>query len=445
MNPVKFKYFTLFNEFASDKIIEKADSLFSEENASDRTFDVKTVLSDMQRILIAEIGQETVSGTMWQNYIVEKLAGSENPFTLAAEKGVVDSDDRLWKVALEEIAEIKRLYNYDFSEYENAYPYYSFISSKTGIKTQGKRQQLADALSDYDHNQSGNNQSDHNQFDNNQSDNNHSNNTRNAQSLEQIVDYYHKNGSGLFEAGCAFDWDGDFRVIKNNDPITFDDLIGYEVQKKMVIDNVSTLMKGGPSSNMLLYGDSGTGKSSSVKAVLNMFKDDGLKMISLNKNCIQNLKQILEKLESRGCKFIIFIDDLSFEENDMDYKSFKSIMEGELRGRAENVIICVTSNRRNLVKEIWKERDSYDDIHINDGIQEKKSLADRFGLMITYSTPNKDEYLTIVKQLADKAKIDMDEQEIIDGSLKWERRHSGRSGRTAKQYIDHLVSLQRRD
>jgi predicted AAA+ superfamily ATPase len=208
-----------------------------------------------------------------------------------------------------------------------------------------------------------------------------------------------------------------------------------------LIENTEFLLRGLPANNVLLYGDSGTGKSSSVKAVLNRYKDRGLKLIAVPKERIDELPQILEYVGGRGLKFIIFIDDLSFEENEVGYKSFKSVVEGSVSARTTNTVICVTSNRRNIIKEVWKDRAEQDDIHLRDNLQEKRSLADRFGLTIVYIAPEKGDYLDIVAALAKKAGLNMDAEYLSEQALIWEIRHGGRSGRTARQFIDHMVGL----
>jgi predicted AAA+ superfamily ATPase len=187
---------------------------------------------------------------------------------------------------------------------------------------------------------------------------------------------------------------------------------------------------------MLLYGDRGTGKSSSVKALLNMFASRKLRLVSVPKEEIAAIPAIMEALAARGLRFIIFIDDLSFEENETGYKSFKSALEGGIRPQPENVIVCVTSNRRNIIKEVWRDREGGEDIHINDSLQEKRSLADRFGLTVVFSSPDKYEYLDIVKGIAEREGLNADIAELESEAMKWEIRQNGRSGRGARQFIN---------
>jgi predicted AAA+ superfamily ATPase len=223
-----------------------------------------------------------------------------------------------------------------------------------------------------------------------------------------------------------------------------EELIGYDRQKDALIENTERLLRGLPASNVLLYGDSGTGKSSSVKALLNRYRGQGLKLIAVPKERIDDMGEILAHIAGRGLKFIVFIDDLSFEENDGSYKPFKSIIEGSVNGRQDNAMICVTSNRRNIVKEVWKDREGLeaDDVHLRDNLQEKRSLADRFGLTLVFAAPDKASYLEIVSALADQAGLSVDQKTLLSGALTWGIRHGGRSGRTARQYIDHLIGAQ---
>ncbi|MCG8484801.1 MAG: ATP-binding protein, partial [Clostridia bacterium] len=195
--------------------------------------------------------------------------------------------------------------------------------------------------------------------------------------------------------------------------------------------------------NVLLYGDKGTGKSSSVKAVLNEYKDKKLKMIEITKEQFYRFPDIINIVKDRGYKFIIYIDDLSFEEFETDYKHFKAVLEGGLEIRPQNVAVYVTSNRRNIIKETWKDQmEASNDMHISDSMQEKISLADRFGITLTYPSPNKNLYLRMVLDLAKKEKLDVSEDILSEEALKWEMRYHGRSGRSARQFIDYMISKQ---
>ena len=199
------------------------------------------------------------------------------------------------------------------------------------------------------------------------------------------------------------------------------------------------LLNGKPCNNVLLYGDAGSGKSSTIKAIVNEYYEMGLRLIEIKKNQLYSLPDVIEKLADNPLKFIVFIDDLSFSTNDNDFGALKAILEGGVAGKTENIAIYATSNRRNLVKENFNDRNG-DDIHLQDTIQEVMSLSARFGLTVTYSKPDKDLYCKIVKDLADAAGIMLDENKLYVRAEAFAIRHGGRNPRTAKQFIDLLVS-----
>jgi predicted AAA+ superfamily ATPase len=261
----------------------------------------------------------------------------------------------------------------------------------------------------------------------------------NEKTADMLSDYYGEYGCGIFERYQAFLWDDMLVGVLHYDRITFDRIIGYDRQKNALIENTEFFLKGYPANNVLLYGDRGTGKSSSVKALLNKFKDSKLKLISLNKNNVGDLYKIIESVAGRGCKFIIFIDDLSFDDTEIGYKHFKSVIEGGIEAQPSNVLIYVTSNRRHLIKETWKDRTGDSgEVHGNDGMQERLSLADRFGLTLTYSAPDKEEFLHIVKGIAKQENLNIDEHLLIQEALKWDVRQKGRSGRVARQFVNYI-------
>ena len=224
-----------------------------------------------------------------------------------------------------------------------------------------------------------------------------------------------------------------------------DDLIGYEIQKKKIVDNTEAFVEGRKANNALLFGDSGTGKSTTIKAIINEYYDRGLRMIEIYKHQFQDLSQVISLIKNRNYRFIIYMDDLSFEEFEIEYKYLKAVIEGGLEIRPDNVLIYATSNRRHLIKETWNDRNDMENnngIHRSDTIQEKLSLVNRFGVTISYSAPSQKEYFEIVKGLAEKEHITMDEKELCAEANKWELAHGGISGRTAQQFIDYLLGQQ---
>jgi predicted AAA+ superfamily ATPase len=427
----------LFEQVGSDPVVKNAvflfDVFFDEDNPYDEYFDYYALQDDLsdyyklQKAMLRLVGAEEIAASYWQNYICKLIAPSDNAFSRMAERGVFAADGydgaaaAVFALAMEELQVIRDIYAYDFQALAQA------ITKRTGVpegaenlakltaapEKVSRRQGIHEALTAED--------------------------ARTSATL--LARYFHDFGAGDFEGYDAFAWEGTFHGVAFGDPITMDDLIGYESQKRALIENTEFLLRGLPANNVLLYGDSGTGKSSSVKALLNMYKARGLKLIAVPKERIDDLPRILEYVGGRGLKFIIFIDDLSFEENEVGYKSFKSVIEGSVSARTTNTVICVTSNRRNIIKEVWKDRAEQDDIHLRDNLQEKRSLADRFGLTIVYISPEKREYLEIVAALAKNAGLNMDAEYLSEQALIWEIRHGGRSGRTARQFIDHMVGL----
>lgn len=237
----------------------------------------------------------------------------------------------------------------------------------------------------------------------------------------------------------AFRWDDGLQGIPQPDAVSFNDLVGYTYQKKILIENTRFFVKGKKANNILLYGEKGTGKSSSVKALLDAFSAQGLRMIELSKAQLSDFSRIVQSIRERTHRFIIFIDDLSFEDFEVDYKYLKANLEGSLETRADNVLVYVTSNRRHLIKESWSDRKgSNDEVHVADTQQEKLSFADRFGISIQYYSPNQEQYLEIVNELAKKNGLEMPVEELRKLAIQWELNHNGRSGRTAQQFITYL-------
>ena len=213
-------------------------------------------------------------------------------------------------------------------------------------------------------------------------------------------------------------------------------------QKKQLLDNTRAFVMGYPANNALLYGDSGTGKSSSIKAVLNEFYDSGLRMIEIYKHQFSMLGAVISHIKNRNYRFIIYIDDLSFEEHEIEYKFLKAVIEGGVETKPDNILIYATSNRRHIIKETWSDRNDMEfsgEVHRSDTMEEKLSLSSRFGVLINYSSPDRNEFFEIVKTLAERDNIDMDEETLLKEANKWELRHGGLSGRTARQFVNYLA------
>ncbi|MFW5677329.1 MAG: ATP-binding protein, partial [Acetivibrio ethanolgignens] len=220
-------------------------------------------------------------------------------------------------------------------------------------------------------------------------------------------------------------------------------LVGYELQKRKLIENTEAFVEGRSCNNVLLFGDSGTGKSTSIKAILNEYYDRGLRMIEIYKHQFQELSNVIAQVKNRNYRFIIYMDDLSFEEFEIEYKYLKAVIEGGLETKPDNVLIYATSNRRHLIRETWNDRSDVkheDGMHQSDTMQEKLSLVNRFGISIHYSKPSQKEYFEIVKELAKKhPNITLSEEELTMEANKWELSNGGISGRTAQQFINYLA------
>ena len=261
---------------------------------------------------------------------------------------------------------------------------------------------------------------------------------------QEISSFYGEYGVGKFGLHKAFriqhtDQGAEIIPIVNSSNVKLEDLVGYEQQKQQLIENTEAFVQGRKANNALLFGESGTGKSTSIKAILNRYYKDGLRMIEIYKHQFQDLNSVIAQIKDRNYKFIIYMDDLSFEETELEYKYLKAVIEGGLEIKPDNVLIYATSNRRHLVKETWADRkQNADDIHGNDSKQEKMSLFARFGVAIYFGSPAKKEFMNIVNTLAEREGIQMDPKELEQKAIRWELTHGGFSGRAAEQVITHL-------
>ena len=401
----------LFRDILYDAIIHNALKLINNANNNNEK---EELYFSLQSALLQKMKNVHFCGSYWQGYLAFKIASSENAFSLGCETEIEDED--ILKIAIKDFEIIKKLYNVDWSVIAESFGDADssvFLSERTSANS--IRKKIHDALTGQD----------------------------NISGMSLLKEYYAEKGCGIFERYDAFKWNEDKGLsgIESYDPITFEDLTGYEKQKNQLIENTEFFLKGMKANNILLYGDRGTGKSSSVKALLNKYKNKKLKMIEIKKEQFYCFPDIINSIKKRGYKFVIFIDDLSFEDFETDYKHFKAVIEGGLEVRPQNVVIYATSNRRNIIKETWKDQAEINgDVHISDSIQEKVSLADRFGITITYPAPDKNLFLKIVMDLAHNENLNMDKDALLEEALKWEMRYHGRSGRSARQFIDYMTS-----
>jgi len=262
--------------------------------------------------------------------------------------------------------------------------------------------------------------------------------------LEDLVAHYQRQGVGPLAQYQVFTWqDGDLRGVAHPDPVRLDSLTAYDHPHQQLRQNTLALLRGYPALNVLLYGSRGSGKSSLVKALVNEHGPQGLRLIEAPKPALTALPQIVDRLRHAPQKFIVFVDDLSFEEDDEAFKSLKVVLEGSVTARPQNVVVYATSNRRHLVREYFSDRprpSDQDEVQPWDTVQEKLSFSDRFGLTLTFEPADQPTYLAIVQHLAQQAHLALPPEELTARALQWATRHNGRSGRTARQFIDWITA-----
>lgn len=367
---------------------------------------------------------------LWHNYLAYFLITNENPFSITCEK-IGANNGSVNHFARNDFAAVKALFDYDFSKIEEALGIdcFSQISDYHAIakkelmynKNVSEKVQALSARLEQAEDAEG--------------------------FFEAVTRFYKDYGVGMFGLNKAFRiqdrTDGNlvFLPINNMDKVMLSDLVGYEIQKKKLVDNTKAFVEGKKANNVLLFGDSGTGKSTSIKAIVNEFYDYGLRMIEIYKHQFKDLSNVIAAVKNRNYKFIIYMDDLSFEEFEIEYKFLKAVIEGGVETKPDNILIYATSNRRHLIKETWNDRNDMEQdngMHRSDTMQEKLSLVNRFGVTINYSKPSQKEYFDIVINLARRAGIRMSDEELKAEANKWELSHGGISGRTAQQFVYYL-------
>jgi hypothetical protein len=371
---------------------------------------------------------------LWHNYLTFLLITNENPFSITCEK-VGANEGSVNYFAKGDFKAFKELFDYDFSRLEE-YLGVDCFSRISSYKAIGKKDLM------YNKNVSEKVQALSSKLELAQDEN---------EFFDAVTGFYKDFGVGMFGLNKAFriiSGDNDtvqFHAINNMDTVMLDDLIGYEIQKKKLVDNTRAFVEGKKANNALLFGDSGTGKSTSIKAIVNEFYPQGLRMIEIYKHQFKDLSAVIAQIKNRNYKFIIYMDDLSFEEFEVEYKFLKAVIEGGVETRPDNILIYATSNRRHLIKETWNDRDDVkidNGMHQSDTMEEKLSLVNRFGVTINYSKPSQKEYFHIVIELARKAGIteeQMNDEFLRAEANKWELSHGGISGRTAQQFVNYLL------
>ena len=259
---------------------------------------------------------------------------------------------------------------------------------------------------------------------------------------EEVFESYRKKGCGQFALGRAFHWEkGQLTQVKHSDPIDQRDMIGYEFQRNAVVENTRVMLSGKPTNNVLLYGDSGTGKSATVKSLVNIPEFYNLRLIEIAKNSLDELTELIRQISRHTQKFIIYIDDLSFEQEDKGFSALKTALEGGLERRPDNVAIYVTSNRRHMIRESFSDRQG-DDVHARETMEERTSLSERFGLRLSYLALDKKKYQDMVLSMCHRMGLDLPDNQILVEANRWEIQHGGRTPRVAVQLVEKLAGQQ---
>ena len=427
----------MYGDMDHDDILYQLGEIFRryEEKTSSKSQLIQDIYTQVKRLLIVATDYG-LDHNLWHNYLAFYLVTNENPFSITCEK-VGANDGSVNHFARNDFAVFKNLFDYDFTQIEadlgidcfsrlsdyHSIPkkelmYNKNVSEKI-IALSAQLEQAADADGFFD----------------------------------AVTEFYRDYGVGMFGLNKAFrireksEGEVEFLAINNMERVMLDDLIGYEIQKEKLVNNTKAFVEGKAANNVLLFGDSGTGKSTSIKAIVNEFYPQGLRMIEIYKHQFKDLSNVIAQIKNRNYKFIIYMDDLSFEEFEVEYKFLKAVIEGGVETRPDNILIYATSNRRHLIKETWNDRNDVEvknGMHRSDTMEEKLSLVNRFGVTINYSKPSQKEYFHIVIELARKQGItpeQMSDDELRAEANKWELSHGGISGRTAQQFVNYLFSI----
>ncbi len=421
----------LYGDMDKDCILFQFGEIFRrfEEKTSTKPALVKDIYTQLRRLLIVATDYG-FNDNLWHNYLTFYLVTNENPFSITCEK-VGANEGSVNHFARNDFRVFKNLFDFDFSGIESALGIDCF-SQISDYRAIGKKELM------YNKNVSEKiialsaqleKTADEDAF------------------FECVTSFYREYGVGMFGLNKAFrirdraDGGLEFLPINNMDKVMLDDLVGYELQKKKLVDNTRAFVEGRKANNVLLFGDSGTGKSTSVKAIVNAFYPQGLRMIEIYKHQFKDLSDVIAQIKNRNYKFVIYMDDLSFEEFEIEYKFLKAVIEGGVETKPDNILIYATSNRRHLIKETWSDRNDVEvdnGMHRSDTMEEKLSLVNRFGVTINYAKPSQKEYFNIVIELARRQGIEMADEELKAWANKWELSHGGISGRTAQQFVNYL-------
>lgn len=424
----------LYRDFEGSRLLR--DMVWLMENYEDEFYeqeDVAGLLYDCMNRLLEMAGKYGFYGNLWHCYMTDILVNNENSYSCAAEmRGYADGT--LNRAALHDLRIFKELYDFDLLKMAEALGADDFdivLSYEAGEReSHVYNTRICSRICALAQKLSG---------------------SRTAEEMKDtLTQFYGEYGVGKFGLHKAFRVaraDGLVRIepVSKTAHVCLSDLVGYELAKKKLIENTEAFVNGKKANNCLLYGDAGTGKSTCIKALANEYYSKGLRIIEVYKHQFQDLNEVVAQIKNRNYKFIIYMDDLSFEEFEIEYKYLKAVIEGGLEKKPDNVLIYATSNRRHLIRENFRDREERDeDLHINDTVQEKLSLSSRFGVTIYFGSPDMKQFQEIVRRLAEKEKIELPEQELLAKANQWELSHGGLSGRTAQQFIDHIAAQYRK-
>lgn len=427
----QFSKLVIYRDIPKDSILSCMSRIC--EKFDKKQYDKEELINDIYEQIHKLLDLSTQYGfdyNLWHCYLAYVLATNENPFSITMEKvGVQEGSVNTF--ALADFKIFRDFFFYDFSRLEEELDIDCFttILNYHSIEKQEQRynKNVSDKVKELSQKIVA------------------SDGEREV--FDIVTEFYRAYGVGKFGLNKAFrirheGSDVVLEPIKNTDDVRLNHLVGYELQKQKLIENTEAFVKGRQANNCLLYGDSGTGKSTSIKAILNEYYPQGLRMIEVYKHEFKDLSSVIAQTKNRNYKFIIYMDDLSFEEFEIEYKYLKAVIEGGLETKPDNVLIYATSNRRHLIRETWSDRSdmSKDELHRSDTMQEKLSLVARFGVTINYSKPSQKEYYRIVEELAKQyPSITLSKEELQQSATKWELSHGGISGRTAQQFILNLA------
>ncbi len=429
----------IYNKISEDDLVSRMiyimegspydfrSSSHSQEEGADTDTVRNTAFECVSRLI--EFGaSHGISGNLWHHYLTMLLVNDENSYSRSCEI-VGEISGSIVDAVVHDMEIIKELFDYDFSAMKdkldlsswNLVENYRASGEESKVYNSRIRSRICELTARFEE-------------------------ANDATAMKDSLTLFYKEyGVGRFGLHKAFrvDKDSEGNVIivpiLNIAHVKLDDLVGYEHAKKLLTDNTEAFVSGKKANNCLLYGDAGTGKSSSIKAIANEYFDRGLRVIEIYKHQFEDLNSVIAQVKNRNYKFIIYMDDLSFEDFEIEYKYLKAVIEGDLEKKPKNVLIYATSNRRHLINERFSERD--DSVHMEDTMQEKFSLSARFGCSIYFGKPDKKEYQNIVKVLAERNGITMDEDKLLAEAGKWELYHGGMTGRSAQQFIDYMSSI----